>query len=65
MTNVKNRSTKMPPQVDISAIYFFVAVVLKDLGHLRIHPKSNCTHAELEAIQSLEKDDEIILKSSE
>lgn len=65
MTTFKNSSIKMPPQGDISAVDVFVDVLLRDLEHMRIHSRPNCTQTELEAIQPLEQDENVVLKPSD
>lgn len=65
MTDLRCKSTKMPPQGDISAIYRFVEVVLRDLKRLKVNSKRNYTPAELDAIKSLENYPDIFIKPSE
>lgn len=55
----------MPPIGDISAVDIFMDLVLRDLTKLKIHHSPNCTPSEFEAIRSLERDSNIIIKSSD
>lgn len=63
MTDLKTRSTKMPPIWDISVIDALLDGVLRDLEHLRTYSVGNCTHQEQEALSSFEADTPILLSN--
>lgn len=55
----------MPPQGDISCVDVFLNSVLRDLEGVHHTGTKNCSRAEIQAINHLEKDRNIVIKSSD